>query len=214
MSFGTERIDLPPGGIVCVYSDGVTEAQDKDDEFFGDERLIESIRKHRDAPLSDVLAEYRLDQRFPDLAQSPGFTAFGHHTTVTEIWSLATGQRSAAAELYALLDAGADESAIREVLAERAVDRPRFFFLEAEVNAQGYRFLQDGRLEQAIAMFRINVELFPEAWNVYDSLGEALLAKGDVAEAAAMYEKSLVLNPESPSGAAALARIRGTAPTT
>ena len=56
VTFGTAKIELPPDGIVCVYSDGVTEAQDKDDEFYGEERLIESIRRHRDAPLSDVLA--------------------------------------------------------------------------------------------------------------------------------------------------------------
>lgn len=56
VTFETARIELPPGGIVCIYSDGVTEAQDKDDEYFGDERLIESIRKHRDAPLDQVLS--------------------------------------------------------------------------------------------------------------------------------------------------------------
>lgn len=164
------------------------------------------------ATLSEVQAEYRLEERFPDLAQSPGFTPFGHYGSVTEIWSVATGQRSAALELYALLDAGAGEAAIREVLAERATDRPRFFFVEGEINGHGYRFVQDGRLDEAIAMFRINVELFPEAWNVYDSLGEALLAKGEVAEATAMYERSVALNPESPSGLAALARIRGDVP--
>ena len=57
-------------------------------------------------------------------------------------------------------------------------------------------------------MFRINVEIFPESWNVYDSLGEALLAGGETEEAIAMYEKSLELNPESPSGLQMLDRIR------
>ncbi len=56
VTFDTARIAVPPGGIVCVYSDGVTEAQDKDDEFFGEERLIESIKKRRESPLGEVLA--------------------------------------------------------------------------------------------------------------------------------------------------------------
>ncbi len=56
VTFGTERIDLSPGEILCVYSDGVTEAQDEADEYFGDERLIESIEKRRDKPLDEVLA--------------------------------------------------------------------------------------------------------------------------------------------------------------
>ena len=57
-------------------------------------------------------------------------------------------------------------------------------------------------------MFEINVKLFPDSWNVYDSLGEALLQAGETAKAAAMYEKALQLNPESPSSKEALAKIR------
>jgi sigma-B regulation protein RsbU (phosphoserine phosphatase) len=56
VTFDTARIAVPPGGIVCVYSDGVTEAQDKDDEFFGEELLIESIKRRRESPLGEVLA--------------------------------------------------------------------------------------------------------------------------------------------------------------
>ena len=57
-------------------------------------------------------------------------------------------------------------------------------------------------------MFRINTKLYPDSWNVYDSLGEALLRAGDTDDAAAMYEKSLTLNPESPTGKEALKNIK------
>ena len=57
-------------------------------------------------------------------------------------------------------------------------------------------------------MFKLNVELFPESWNVYDSLGEALLKAGDTEKAIKMYEKSLTLNPESKSGKDALAKLK------
>ncbi len=63
VTFGTARIDLAAGEIVCIYSDGVTEAQDKADEFFGDERLIESIRAKRDRPLEEVMAGVLADLR-------------------------------------------------------------------------------------------------------------------------------------------------------
>ncbi len=158
--------------------------------------------------LAEVQAEYRLDSRFPDLASSPGFNARNHGSTLLEMWKVAAHQESGAARLYALLDQGADAKAIREVMAERDRPVPRYFFNEAEANALGYRFLQDGKVDRAAALFRLNVELFPDSWNVYDSLGEALLAAGQAAEATAMYERSVALNPENRNGQEALARIR------
>ncbi|HJR52618.1 MAG TPA: tetratricopeptide repeat protein [Gemmatimonadota bacterium] len=37
----------------------------------------------------------------------------------------------------------------------------------------------------------------PQSWNAHDSLGEAYLAAGRVAEARASYAESLRLNPEN-----------------
>jgi glyoxylase-like metal-dependent hydrolase (beta-lactamase superfamily II) len=160
--------------------------------------------------LSDVLVDYRLATRFPGLVGSPGFNPQLNAGTITEIWSVVTKQESAAARLYALIDQGAGEDVIRQVLAERDAKQPKYFFLEAEINAQGYRFLQEDKTAQALALFKVNVELFPDAWNAYDSLGEALLKSGDAASATAMYEKSLELNPENTNGRDALAKLRGT----
>jgi glyoxylase-like metal-dependent hydrolase (beta-lactamase superfamily II) len=159
--------------------------------------------------LDDVLAEYRLQTRFPALVGSPGFDERLNAMSVTELWAVVTKQESAAAKLYELIDQRAGEDALRQVLAERDAKQPKYYFLEGEINAQGYRFLQADRTAQAITLFELNVELFPEAWNVYDSLGEALLKSGDTAGATAMYEKSLALNPESRSGKDALAKLHG-----
>ena len=163
--------------------------------------------------IQPVLAENQLAARFPSLAESPGFSAQGNHASITELWREASGQASAARTVFELLGEGADEEAIRRVLADRDSESPGYFFFEAEFNAYGYAFLQQDRVDEAITMFEINVELFPESWNVYDSLGEALLRKGETDEAVAMYEKSLALNPESPSGKEALAAIKGGAST-
>jgi len=157
----------------------------------------------------DVLTEYDLATRFPELADSPGFSAQQHFSSVAELWREVTGQASAARALYRLLEQGADESAIREVLAERDAESPGYFFLETELNAYGYILLQREMVDEAVVMFEFNVELFPESWNVYDSLGEALLRAGSTDEAVAMYEKSLALNPENTSGKEVLARIQG-----
>lgn len=61
---------------------------------------------------------------------------------------------------------------------------------EADMNVYGYELLQAGRVDQAIEVFRGNVDKYPDSWNVYDSLGEALAARGDKAAARAQYEKA------------------------
>ena len=43
----------------------------------------------------------------------------------------------------------------------------------------------------AIAAFRLNIELYPDSANTYDSLGDALEGSGDKAGAIAMYQKTL-----------------------
>jgi glyoxylase-like metal-dependent hydrolase (beta-lactamase superfamily II) len=160
-----------------------------------------------------VQAEYRLAARFPDLVDSPGFAQDRHFASVSEMWSLVSGQASGALALSNLIEEGADESANRKVLAERDSESPAYFFSESEINGYGYAFLRRDMIEEAVELFRINVELFPDSWNSYDSLGEALLRAGDTDQAVAMYEKSLVLNPDNDNGKEVLARIRGDAQT-
>ncbi|HWM91908.1 MAG TPA: SpoIIE family protein phosphatase [Thermoanaerobaculia bacterium] len=46
---------VEPGDIVCIYSDGITEAESVDEEEFGTERLIELLRKHQGFTLQEVL---------------------------------------------------------------------------------------------------------------------------------------------------------------
>jgi len=158
-----------------------------------------------------VLAGYSLDTRFPELAESPGCNLRNNSSTITEMWIVASGQESAAQALYDLVDQGADETAIRQVLDQRDAESPTYFFLEAQINGFGYRFLGQELPDKAVTMFRANVELFPESWNTYDSLGEALLATGDRDGAIDMYEKSLELNPENTNGQEMLSRIRSEA---
>jgi len=82
-------------------------------------------------------------------------------------------------------------------------------FRESHLNTVGYGLLQAGRVEDAIAIFKTNVEAFPGAWNTYDSLGEAYAVHGDKQLAIENYEKSLQLNPQNQNGAEALRRLKG-----
>ncbi len=79
---------------------------------------------------------------------------------------------------------------------------------EARTNALGYKLLNEKRADDAIAVFRVNVDSHPNSANAFDSLGEAYDLAGRKAEAIAAYERSVQINPASPSGLAALARLR------
>ena len=82
---------------------------------------------------------------------------------------------------------------VRQLQQESAAD----LLAEAVVNRMGYWLLGEDRIEDAIHLFELNVELYPEAWNVYDSLGEAQLEAGLRHDALANYRRSLELNPEN-----------------
>jgi len=79
---------------------------------------------------------------------------------------------------------------------------------EAHMNNQGYQLLKKGKVEQAVQMFRINVDAFPESSNAYDSLGEAYLIKGDRELAIKNYLKSLELNPDNSNAVKMLKKLK------
>jgi sigma-B regulation protein RsbU (phosphoserine phosphatase) len=48
-------LTLAPGDLLVLYSDGVTEAGNTQQEFFGEPRLMEVIRQHRNAPAVEII---------------------------------------------------------------------------------------------------------------------------------------------------------------
>ncbi|QCX01692.1 amidohydrolase family protein [Aggregatimonas sangjinii] len=79
-------------------------------------------------------------------------------------------------------------------------DDTAYIFNENEMNGVGYLLLQLEKPKEAIAIFRLNVEAFPDSWNVYDSLGEAYMIDGQKTLAIDNYRKSITLNPENEHG--------------
>jgi hypothetical protein len=69
------------------------------------------------------------------------------------------------------------------------------YFEETSINALGYELLNSSRIADAIDVFRLNVEVFPNSSNVYDSLGEAYMKEGDSENAIVNYKRSLELDP-------------------
>ncbi len=64
---------------------------------------------------------------------------------------------------------------------------------ENDLNLFGYRLLMQKKTDEAIAIFERNVKEHPKSWNVYDSLAEAYLNKGDKSAAIENYARALTM---------------------
>ena len=65
------------------------------------------------------------------------------------------------------------------------------------INQMGYQSLFAGRSEEAIRIFKLQVERYPESANVYDSLAEAYERTGQLELAAPLYEKAKILGQQN-----------------
>jgi CubicO group peptidase (beta-lactamase class C family) len=89
-------------------------------------------------------------------------------------------------------------------------EKSRFYLSEQDLNRLGHFYLQAGKVKEAIEIFKLNVEAFPNSSNVYDSLGEGYMADGQTGLAIVNYEKSVQLNPNNTGGIQALKKLRAT----
>ncbi|WP_026933078.1 serine hydrolase domain-containing protein [Christiangramia echinicola] len=74
-------------------------------------------------------------------------------------------------------------------------DSEEFELNEGEMNSFGYELLRNQKTDAAIKIFKLNVIAFPESGNVYDSLAEAYLEKGDKKLALKNYQRSVEIDP-------------------
>lgn len=51
-----DTIEFAPGDVLFVYSDGVTDAENEQEQSFGEEALLEVLRAHRREPAPQILA--------------------------------------------------------------------------------------------------------------------------------------------------------------
>jgi tetratricopeptide (TPR) repeat protein len=66
---------------------------------------------------------------------------------------------------------------------------------ETELNTYGYTLLNQGDKKEAIRIFKMIVDRYPESANAWDSLGEAYALSDDKDNAIKCFKKSLTLNP-------------------
>jgi dienelactone hydrolase len=99
------------------------------------------------------------------------------------------------------------EAAVHQYYDLKKTQTDKYDFSERELNLLGYTLLGQGQTRQAIEIFKLNVAVYPQAFNTYDSLGEAYLAGGERELAIQNYRKSLELNPQNTNARDALKKL-------
>jgi CubicO group peptidase (beta-lactamase class C family) len=110
--------------------------------------------------------------------------------------------------LFKTISADGIEAGVKQYYELKKNQPEAYDFQERHLNSLGYNFINQGKFKEAIRVFQLNVEAFPQSSNVYDSLGEAYMRNGDKAPAIENYEKSLKLDPGNNGAVEALKKLR------
>ncbi len=152
--------------------------------------------------LADVGAALLEREHFADAARVHALNVEANPAS-----DFALREHARAAVLHAFAEDGAVEGTreyrrLHELYGARG-------FPPATLNRVGYDLLALEAVEDAVAVFRLNVAAHPDDANAPDSLGEGLLAAGDSAGALASYRRALELNPNNANAAAIVERLEG-----
>jgi len=100
-------------------------------------------------------------------------------------------------KLSELLNQGKSIEEIIKVIKSENSSEPEYDISENGINSFGYNLMRQSKNEDALKIFKLNTELYPNGFNTWDSLGECLLALGKKEEGIKAYKKSFELNPKN-----------------
>jgi len=98
--------------------------------------------------------------------------------------------------LKTITENGAD-AAVEQYRRLKREQAGSYEFAEDELIGLGYQLLRMNKVPEAVEMFKLEVDVYPQYWNAYDSLADAYRASGDKDLAVANYKRSLALNPKN-----------------
>jgi dienelactone hydrolase len=119
-------------------------------------------------------------------ATKPTATTAGGPTVVEEFWT-------------ALNQPGGVEKAKKIYDEAKSRDKNIVLFPEQETNLLGYQLLQSGNFKDAVVVFQLNVDAYPQSANVYDSLSDAYLAAGNKEDALKYAQKAMDMLDKDPN---------------
>jgi uncharacterized membrane protein len=141
------------------------------------------------------------------LVMGAGLFAVAMAQWVPQVKAAYDPRTSIAETLSATIASNGIDDAEKQYHDLKAAGSPTYDFDESELNNLGYEFMRAKKFKEAIRIFQLNVEAYPQSSNVYDSLGEAYLDDGNKPLAIANYRKSLELNPKNRGAVEVLRRL-------
>ncbi len=123
--------------------------------------------------------------------------------------SLARSYAPVQTALAAFMQALEQEGAVAAVEVYRASPQQSVIAKPVEnvMNSYGYRVLGEGRVKEAIEIFRLNTVAFPSEYNTWDSLAEAYMTNKQNDLAIKYYRKVLELRPGDQNATNQLKRL-------
>lgn len=92
-------------------------------------------------------------------------------------------------------------------------DKPdEYDFAENQLNRLGYQLMQLDRIDDAVEVFQLNQEEFSQSANVYDSFGDALLARGDTTNSLINFKEAFAMDSTLAATKEKIMRIEGSMP--
>jgi len=131
------------------------------------------------------------------LAMGAGIALVAMGSWVPNVKAGLDPRKSIGQVLSATIASSGMDAAVNQYQELKATSAANYRFDERELNDLGYRLIRKNKFKEAIRIFQLNVEAYPNSANTYDSLAEGYMDNGENALAVANYEKSLQLNPKS-----------------
>ncbi|HEY0701716.1 MAG TPA: serine hydrolase [Candidatus Acidoferrales bacterium] len=122
-------------------------------------------------------------------------------------WKFEHGKPSAGDVLQIVGDKVGAKAALREYQDLKKSSADSYSFAESDLNLFGYALINQKKYAEAIDAFQMNVEMYPQSFNVYDSLAEAQTDAGEKDAAIQNYKKSLELNPQNANATKMLEKL-------
>ena len=197
---GAARPHMLPDTLLIAYDNGGVTSMTEVYRALRERWFGRATWDFGERSLAEVGAALLERERYDDAA-----AAYALNVEVNPASDFAVREHGRAAVLRAFVEDGAvagtrEYRRLRELYGARA-------FPGGVLNRVGYDLLALEAAQDAVAVFRLNADAYPNEGNVHDSLGEGLLAAGDTAGAIASYRRAAELDPRNTDAAETAARL-------
>ena len=111
-------------------------------------------------------------------------------------------------KLKDMIDNEGVEDIYKKLISIKEDNDQKYLYSRSDINSLGYFYFSKDKLNASLAVFKINCQLYPESYNVWDSYAECLFGMEQYKQALQYYNKSVILNPKNIGAVEMIERIK------